>query len=306
MLQNNDKQAVSIILDTDIGPDCDDAGALAILLKLAAQGEADLLGVMHCTSSPWGEGCISAINTYYGRPDIPVGTLQEPNFLNEDSYQKYNRYVAEHYPHAFYGGNRAEDATRLYRKLLSQAADNSVVVAAIGPLINLYHLLNSEPDEYFPLGGGDLVRQKVKRLFVMGGAYPSGKEWNFEMHPAAAKKVAAQWPTPIVYCGYEIGQPVQTGSRLFEETFVDNPVRKAYELYLDGEKTRSSWDLITAWIGVRGLSGLWGLEQDGWVEVHDDGSNEWKKGKVSGKDHSYITIKADRAEVEALLDKWMT
>ena len=69
------KGAVKIILDTDMGPDCDDAGALALLHKLEKLGEAEILAVMHCTSSIWGPGCIDAINTYYKRPDIPIGTL---------------------------------------------------------------------------------------------------------------------------------------------------------------------------------------------------------------------------------------
>ncbi|NRF95128.1 hypothetical protein HQN89_30025 [Paenibacillus frigoriresistens] len=55
-----------VILDTDMGPDCDDAGALAILHALVDRGEAELLAVTHCTSNPWGAGCIDAINVYYG------------------------------------------------------------------------------------------------------------------------------------------------------------------------------------------------------------------------------------------------
>lgn len=298
-------EAVPIILDTDIGPDCDDAGALAILLTLASQGEADILGVMHCTSSPWGEGCISAIHTYYGRPDIPVGTLQEEHFLHEASYMKYNRYVAENYPNAFSGGKRAEDATALYRKLLAKAEDGSVVIAAIGPLINLYHLLNSEADDFAPINGIDLIKRKVKRLVVMGGAYPSGKEWNFEMHPAASQAVADHWPTPIIFCGYEVGLNIQTGARLFRDTPADHPVRKAYELYLDGGTTRSSWDLITVLISVRGVSGLWDLEQNGRVEVMADGANEWRINPNYGSDHGFVTMKDNKSEVEALLDELM-
>ena len=65
---------VPIILDTDIGPDCDDAGAMAVLHVLANNNEAEILGIMCCTSSQWGAPCIDAINTYYGRGYLPVGT----------------------------------------------------------------------------------------------------------------------------------------------------------------------------------------------------------------------------------------
>lgn len=38
---------VEIILDTDIGPDCDDAGAIAVLNVLADKGEANILGLIN-------------------------------------------------------------------------------------------------------------------------------------------------------------------------------------------------------------------------------------------------------------------
>jgi inosine-uridine nucleoside N-ribohydrolase len=44
-------EPVKIILDTDIGPDCDDAGAIAVLHTLATQGAAEILGIAHCTSN---------------------------------------------------------------------------------------------------------------------------------------------------------------------------------------------------------------------------------------------------------------
>lgn len=42
---------VPVILDTDMGPDCDDTGALAILHALAKQEESDILGVMQLYTS---------------------------------------------------------------------------------------------------------------------------------------------------------------------------------------------------------------------------------------------------------------
>jgi hypothetical protein len=42
--------------------------------------------------------------------------------------------------------------------------------------------------------------------------------------------------------GFELGLQVSTGSRLFNETGADNPVRKAYELFV-GEVSERSGDL---------------------------------------------------------------
>ena len=43
--------SIPIILDTDIGPDCDDVGAISVLHALANNGETEILGIMCCTSS---------------------------------------------------------------------------------------------------------------------------------------------------------------------------------------------------------------------------------------------------------------
>ncbi len=63
-----------VILDTDIGSDCDDAGAMAVLHKLADKGEVKILGVIYSSGkNKFGIGVCDAINTYYGRGDLPLG-----------------------------------------------------------------------------------------------------------------------------------------------------------------------------------------------------------------------------------------
>jgi len=106
---------VPIILDTDIGPDCDDAGAVAVLNALADRGEAKLLAMACCTSSEWGAPCVQAINTYYGRPDIPVGTCKREGFLTDSPY---NGPVAREFPNTLKTGHAAPDARNLYREIL--------------------------------------------------------------------------------------------------------------------------------------------------------------------------------------------
>ena len=70
------RSPVQVIFDTDMAGDCDDAGALAVLHALADLGEAQILAVVtnrKCTAGVSGGAC-DAINTFYGRPDIPIGT----------------------------------------------------------------------------------------------------------------------------------------------------------------------------------------------------------------------------------------
>jgi inosine-uridine nucleoside N-ribohydrolase len=297
------KRPVRIILDTDIGPDCDDAGAVAVLHALERSGEASIAGMMHCTSSKWGAGCLDALNIYYGRPEIPVGTLKLEGFLDNDSkYAKYNKGVTLGYPNR-YKKELAPDAVRLYRKLLAEGNDAETVIVAIGPLPNLMFLLQSEADDLSPLTGMELVSRKVKHLIVMGGRFPEGKEWNFEMHPESAAFTIAKWPSTITFTGFEIGIEIQTGKRLFVDLPETHPVRQSYAWYVGEGQTRHSWDLTAVLFAVRGPAPHWELVR-GHIEIDDEtGDNRWTDD-LSGP-HAYFRALTSPDDVAELLEALM-
>src|SRR5205814_10400141 len=116
-----------------------------------------------------------------------------------------NGQIAKRFPNRLRSGKNAPDATRVYRQILSHQPERSVTLCATGPLTNLQRLLDSGPDDLSGLGGRDLVARKVALLSVMGGRYPEGKEWNFEEDPAAAARVVRDWPSPVLFSGFEIG-----------------------------------------------------------------------------------------------------
>ncbi len=313
-------QPVRVILDTDLGPDADDAGALAVLHALADLGEAEVLGVACGTTSPWCAPAADAINTYYGRPDLPVGTNkgEGPAGGSEAWYgDAFNGYLAGHFPNDTRHAEYAEDAVALYRRLLAEAPDSSVAVVAVGPLTNLRHLLESAADGHSPLSGRDLVARKGRALTVMGGAYPEGAESNFMGDPDAARAVADGWPTPVVFAGYEVGEEVLTGARLWEEAPEDNPVRAAYHLWdlhfarrftpeFDPEAgiwPHSSYDPIAVLAAVRDPHDYWDAVATGHNAVAADGSNAWRD--APDRDHAYLVERTARADLGRLLDDLM-
>jgi hypothetical protein len=174
----------AVILDTDMASDVDDAGALGILHALADNGEATILGVICSNNGDTGTTSIpfiDIVNTYYGRPDLPVG-LWKGNFDGGSKYTGPIAADAATYPHdltADKGG--VPEAAVLYRKLLAAQPDGSVTIVAVGPVVNLKDLLDSTADAESSLSGTELVAKKVKELVVMGGGYPksNGPEWNF-------------------------------------------------------------------------------------------------------------------------------
>ena len=80
------RPAVNIVFDTDVDHDCDDIGALFILHSAVERGEAKLLATIGCTSSDAIAPCLDAINTWFGRPEIPVGTLKDAGFLDHEGF----------------------------------------------------------------------------------------------------------------------------------------------------------------------------------------------------------------------------
>jgi inosine-uridine nucleoside N-ribohydrolase len=271
-----------LIIDTDIFGDADDAGALAIANALQDNGNVKVLGVMVDTTSRWGAPAVDAINTYYGHGNIPVGT-RKPND-DSTSRSNYAQYLAQNFPNAMKDGTKAADAVGLYRKLLASQPDHSVVIAAIGPATNLANLLNSAPDEFSPLIGSELVANKVTLMSMMGGQYPSGFEFNFYDDPKAAARVVHDWPTRMVFSGYEVGEHIKTGSAL-TGTSTANPVRKAYEIYAGTGNNISSWDPTAVYFAGLGTNGVFNLSAAGSNRIASDGANQWQSSPVKDQQH---------------------
>jgi len=296
-------KAEKIILDTDFGNDCDDTGALAILHQMAYRGEAEILATMYPMNDEWGAAAIDAVNTYYGKPNIPVGTYKG-NYVYKGKHNDfYNSKLATSFPNDLKNGNNAPDAVLLYRKILSSQPDNSVTIVVVGPQRLVADLLLSKPDSINKLDGFALVKKKVKQLVSMGAEYPKGDEWNIKICPDGAKLVADQWPTSVVYSGFEIGKAIMTGERLITETPETNPVRVAFETnpMVDAKKNRHSWDETAVLFGVRGLKDYWTMGT-GQIQIAADGKNTWI---TSGKTRHYLVAKKPVAEMKKVIEDMM-
>lgn len=297
------QETIKIILDTDISSDVDDVGAVAVAHALANQGKAEILATMVSSGDPWSGPCLDALNTWFGRPDIPVGVIKEPTVTHES---KYTREIATSYPNKQGKVASRPGAVELYRKLLSSQPDQSVTIITIGYLTNLKNLLNSVSDEFSPLNGYDLVNRKVRRLVCMGGHYPKGREWNFYQDSSASSNVIANWPGPIIYIGYEAGLAVETGSGL-KHVLKPNPLSRSYELY-NGLTDRPSWDQLAVLFSAMNAdleteqTGLFTIIR-GINSVAPDGSNRWRN-KADGRD-GYVVLQTSEMKLKTLIEEMM-
>jgi inosine-uridine nucleoside N-ribohydrolase len=294
-------QSIKVILDTDIDSDVDDVGALAMLHTLADHGKVEILGVIVTSDDRYAPGCTDAINHFFNRPEIPIGVEKG---IPLQHLSKYTKEIAEGFPKRIETYEEALDATSLYRQLLAEAPDQSVVLISIGHLTNLAHLLKSDADEISPLTGIELVRQKVKLWSCMGGMYPEGKEANFyRPDPASTVYSVENWPGEVVFGGWELGNEIITGG-IFLQKYLEptNPVSQAYKLY-NNYSGRQSWDQASVLYAVSPDKDYWELVREGHCQVHPDGSNSWIPG-APGK-QAYLKKKADPREVAKIIDALM-
>ncbi|MFW9874112.1 MAG: nucleoside hydrolase [Candidatus Thorarchaeota archaeon] len=315
-------EPVKVIFDTDMDCDCDDAGALAVLHALMDFNEVKILGVIVDVPVEASAKCVKIINNYYNHPEIPVGLIEDPNYEKSKKYQLYRAvkkqliksrdYYAEAITEQFFSdissNQKIREAVNLYRSLLSNSEDHSVIIVAVGLLTALKALLDSPPDDLSPLSGIDLVKLKVKKLVTMGiGGFPSAQaQFNWLMDWESARFVINHWPTYLVV--QSNGTEFLTGNKLSIRTPESNPIRKIYETYLRGpRKGNFSWDLITAFYGVKG-SEPYLEEKKGYriILEPDQGKNHWVPDENNEFNHSFLVIKSPTIKLKKTLEDLMT
>lgn len=305
---------VKIIFDTDIGNDCDDAMALAVIHALQNRGATELLAVTLTNPDPLAGKLVDAINTFYGRPDIPIGV--NPNSPVVSKVSKYLK-AANNYPHDF-DPAKAPTALALLRKTLAAAKDGEVVMVQVGFFTNLAALLDSPADEFSPLPGRELVKRKVRELSLMAGAFvPSSNgnnyvlEFNVRYDIPAARKVAAEWPTPAVWSGVEIGLAVLFPAKVVDHDFsyvAKHPVHESYQLYNPTPHERPCFDLTSVLQAVWPDRGYFELTPSGRVEVLPDSFTRFtpaKKGQ-EGRDRYMVVDRVQAQRVRELFAALVT
>ena len=303
-----------MIYDTDMANDCDDAGGLAVLHALADREETKILAVVTNRKCPGNASAAaaSAINHWYGRPGIPIGTDKDGAKTPKRWWKpsSFTGVLRDEFPHSAKPDDQMPDAVEVYRKVLATQPDNSVVICSVGALSNLEDLVNSKPDEHSRLGGVELLKQKVKLTVIMGGGFPRTHtpETNIKLDPAAAVSVVNQWPTDILWSGFEVGSALICGSEL-AETPKDNPVRRAFELrpFREGraiDRGKPAHDQAAVLLAVRGPQAeFWSVVSGGRVVSDSEGNTEWLRDWP--KRHRYVRIKAHRENIARVIEDLM-
>jgi hypothetical protein len=186
-------------------------------------------------------------------PDSPMvkAVLERVDEKGEPVYRTGLRRVSD-----------SAEVTALMRNSLAYFHDGFVTVVLSAPATYLARILDYA-------GTRDLIKSKVRSLIVS----------ECQQDVAAMRRVLAEWPTPIVFCGREVGEALLFPGSSIENDFAwtsAHPVVDFYRAYKAMPYDAPSQDLAAVLHAARPESGLFQLSEAGSIEVADDGGVQFK------------------------------
>ena len=221
--------------------------------------------------------------------DVPVGI--DPRSHETEGWtwtENYQPRLAKKMPEL--SNKDAESGVRVYRRALAEA-EGKVDIMEIGFLQILGDFLRSEGDDISPKTGMELVREKVEKIWLMAGRWDidGGREFNIAWTPLtreASNYIFDNCPVPLVFLGWEVGDPVITGDKLSHDDYL-------WEAMNDHgfPNGRSSWDPMLVYLAILGDA-----EKAGYNVVTGKASLEIDTGKNHFEEnlngiHSYVVKK---------------
>ena len=269
-----------IIYDTDIGSSTDDLFALEMLYRYEDEGRCRLLGVMVDREGEGNAAFADVMNTYFGHADTPIGLvrdgIKEPKVWIDyahvadtkdgEGQPMFNRSTSDY--------SSLPDGWQLYRCLLATQPDHSVSIVSVGFVTCLAQLLASEADKYSSLTGVELVRRKVKCIYLQGGVFGEAVEpdFNFAQGITFAKTFFQNWPQEVdmVFSPMEAGQDVEyTPEQVVADVaWTDaHPIKQVY-MQCDCNTGQRMWDVMPVIQAVEG-DALFSFSERGTVTLTD-------------------------------------
>ncbi len=264
-----------VIFDHDLGSDCDDGGAVAVLLNAHREGYCKALAITSCVYNPYASYCVSLMCEYFGVDDIEIGVNTERDILKSEGWWQCSKKQAEKYYTAL-GRDYPEYESNvpLIRRKLVESRGN-VTFLTTGSLTTLLALMESPADEISPLDGCELFREKVGHYVCGGGVFPGGtQESNFLCDPEAADRVVNDYLKgyPITFFGAEVAGGTFSGIVMKQDKYKDYILRDIYEHHRPNDCNHNSWDLGTMHYSVFGTSyGFFEIKHGYTVEPYGTG-----------------------------------
>ena len=309
-IQENNRMPL-IILDTDIGSSTDDLFAMEMLYRYEEHGRCRILGMVVDREGEQNAVFTDVMNTYFGHGDVPIGLVRDgidspkvwidyahvADIKDTNGLPMFKRSVADY--------STLPDGWQLYRKLLAAQPDHSVSIVCTGFVTCLAQLLQSEGDEYSSLNGVELVRKKVKCIYLQGGVFGEAEEpdFNFAQGANFAQEFFRLWPTDVdmVFSPMETGQTVEyTPEQVISDiSWTDaHPIKQVY-MNCNCNTGQRMWDVMPTVQAVEGDE-LFTLSEHGNLTVTPECVTIFT---ASAAGHFRYQMPGDAAWAAAMLEK---
>ena len=301
----------SIIFETDMGNDIDDAMALDILYKNMDANRINLLGISVHKNNPHAAEFIDIMNNWYGHKRIPIGVntaavtdmgamdyCTEVCAMNDkDGMALFNRSKKPKF----------EEAVEMYRRILSAQDDKSVVIVTVGFSTTMAALLKSQADNYSAMSGKELVERKVKYFSIMAGEFDNQdhREFNIEQDIEAAKYFFENSPVPFVVTPFKLGTQVLYPAKSIVEDFewgVKHPFIEAYKSYKTMPYDCCTFDVIATYYACHPETENLTLSEEGEVEIYDGGKTRF----IPKKDGRFRILTANEEQCSKIREYFIS
>jgi inosine-uridine nucleoside N-ribohydrolase len=277
-----EKPAVGIVLDTALSR-IDDVLAMALLYGLDGKKEERLVSVSVCRANlkaaiysdvvgRFYAGAVSGAIGFGGRT-LPVG-LADSGPLKDDL-----PFFTQPLTHMMLDGKPAYNSdiktdldtaeiVAVVRNALTAQWDGNTIIVVNGPATNIARVLATGNSK-------DWIQRKVSLLVFAGGRFASGPaDENIKADVASARKLFAEWPTPIVVCGAEMDGLVSYPGSSIENDFAwstAHPVVDAYRAAGKMPYDAPVWAMHAGLYAVRPKENYFKVSDAGTVSVLEDG-----------------------------------
>jgi hypothetical protein len=306
--QEQEKQSAGILFDCGLGNSIDEALALALLYGFDGKNEARVVALSVSKPNLKSAALCEAIGRFYagaasgafgavGRK-LPVG-LAEDGKWPEDTpmltapLSRKNEEGKPLYNHGIESLTDTAEVRALIRNALQQQPDQSCIVILTGPASNLAKVLDLH-------GVKELITRKVRFLSVAGGSYPTGApQFNIKTDLPAAKKLFAEWPTPIIAAGDEIGASLLFPAASIEKDFAwspAHPIVDAYRAYKPMPYDAPTTAMAAVLYAIRPQEDNFKLSEPGTISLLDDGRTKFTPSP-EGKHRHLILDPANKERV---------
>jgi hypothetical protein len=305
------KPPPGVVFDSDMGNRIDSALALGLLHGLDGKNFARISSVSVSKSNLKSAQFADLIEKYYAGP--PVATVAalasfqaQAIGMAVDGKQVEDTPIvtgilnvktdagAKAYQPRIETLNDTAIVEALIRNALMANYDKNAVVVIDGPATNVVRVLDLH-------GAKELVAEKVKVLVMVGGTYGGSNSGApdpaFKADIKAVRRLLAEWPSPIVMVGREVGVALPYPGSSIEKDFsksVANPIPVAYRLAKPMPYDAPAPALAACLYALRPTEAYFQISASGKVQIADDGRASFEPSS-SGR-HRYLIADPSQAE----------